>query len=112
MNNLLRRFLTLSAAPSLIPTAVIQNVSYTGTAGAATAISANEAPGRTQTVRLCATSDCYYLRNATVTASTGTLLPAGVVEYIRVGNGDTISVIQVSAGGALNVTTMADVSTP
>lgn len=112
MNNLLRRFLELPAAPTLIPTSIVQNVTYTGTAGASTAIAANEAPGRTVTVRLCATTDCYYLRNATVTASTGTLLPAGVVEYIRVGNLDTISAIQVSAGGSLNVTTMADVSTP
>ncbi len=100
------------SVPTLIPTSTVQNVSYTGTAGTATAIVANEAPGRTVTVRLCATTDCYYLRNATVTASTGSLLPAGVIEYIRVGNGDTISVIQVSSGGALNVTTMADVSTP
>ncbi len=103
------------SAPTLIPTSVVQNVSYTGTAGAATAIAANEAPGRTCTVRLCATSDCFYLitsAGTTVTTNTGTLLPAGVVEYVRVANGALLSVIQVSGTGSLNLTTMADVSTP
>lgn len=101
-----------------IPTVMqstVQNVSYTGTAGASNAIAANEAPGRTCTVRLCATSDCFYLVSAAATAATttnGSLLPAGLIEYIRVANGQTISVVQSSAGGSLNIANMQDVSTP
>ncbi len=115
MNSLLRRFLQLPSVPTLIPTSVVQSVTYTGTAGAATAIAANEAPGRTQTIRLCATTDCVYLitvAGTVVTLTTGSLLPAGVVEYVRVPNLAIVSVIQVSSGGTLNITTMSDVSTP
>jgi hypothetical protein len=102
----------------MVPTLLqgtVQNVSYTGTAGNATAITTWEAPGRTGTVRLCATSDCFYtatVPTSTATTSNGSLLPGGIIEYIRVANGTVISVIQSSAGGTLNVTQMVDVSTP
>ena len=103
------------SAPTLIPTSVVQNVSYTGTAGAATAIAANEAPGRTMTIRLCSTSDCFYLISSggtTATTSNSSLLPAGLIEYVRCPNSYILSVVQSSVSGTLNITSMADVSTP
>ncbi len=115
MTSLLRRFLQLPSVPTLIPTADVQNITYTGTAGAATAIAANEAPGRTCTIRLCALTDCYYLitkAGTTVTTTTGSLLPAGIVEYVRIPNLSIVSVVKVSSDGILNITPMADVSTP
>jgi hypothetical protein len=102
------------SVPTLLQ-ATVQNVTFTGTAGISTALAANEAPGRTCTVRLCSTSDCYYLATVAGTAATannGSLLAAGNIEYLRVGNLTFISVVQASAGGSLNITQMADVSTP
>lgn len=102
------------SVPTLIQSTV-QNVSYTGTAGASNAIAANEAPGRTCTIRLCSTSDCFYLISIAGTAATttnGSLLPAGLIEYVRVPNNAVVSVVQSSASGSLNITNMADVSTP
>jgi hypothetical protein len=79
------------------------------------AIAANEAPGRTVTVRLAASANCWYLASLAGTAATnanGTYLPAGIVEYIRVPNLTIISVVQDSSGGNLSITTMQDISTP
>ena len=78
----------------------IQNVSYTDTAAASSAFGAN-----VTILRLCATTDCYYLvgANPTATTSNGSLLPAGVVEHVVVVAGQKISAIQSSANGSLNV---------
>jgi len=92
----------------------VQKLAFT-THVESTAIAANEAPGRTVTVRLCASANCWYLVSQAGTAATtsnGTYLPASVVEYIRVPNLAIISVVQDSAGGNFSITTMQDVSTP
>jgi hypothetical protein len=100
----------------MIPTvmqASVQNVSYT-THAESTAIAANEVL-QTRTVRLFATTDCYYLATTAGTAATssnGSYLPAGIIEYIRVPNNTIISVVQVSSGGSLNITAMSEVTTP
>lgn len=80
-----------------------------------TAISANEAPGKTVTVRLASSANCWYLCSLAGTAATnanGTYLPAGIVEYIRVADQMKISVVQDSSGGNLSITVMRDISTP
>jgi hypothetical protein len=92
-----------------------QNVTVASAHHESTAISANEAPGKTMTVRLAATSNCWYLCSLAGTAATtsnATYLPLGIVEYIRVPNNTIISVIRDTADGTLNVTPMPDVSTP
>ena len=102
------------SVPTLIPTATVKNISYSA-AVAATAFTANEAPGKTCTLRLCATTDCYYLisvAGTVATTSNATLLPAGAIEYVRVADQSIVSAIQSTASGILNITQMADVSTP
>ena len=99
--------------PTLIQGAV-QNISYSTVANG-TAISTWEAPGQTGTIRLCATSDCFYLISVAGTHATtgnGSLLPGGLIEYVRIPNQAIVSVVQSSASGTLNVTQVWDVSTP
>lgn len=57
-------------------------------------------------VRLLPTSACYvrFGENPTVTSANGTLLAAGVPEYFGVVPGQRLAVIQVAAGGTLNIT--------
>lgn len=59
-------------------------------------------------VRLCSTTDCRIAFGSDPTAiSTSLYLPAGAVEYFRANRGtDKIGVIQVSAGGTLNIVEM------
>ena len=78
----------------------IQNVSYTDTAAASSAFGTN-----VTLIRLCATTDCYYLigANPTATTSNGSFLPAGVVEYVVVVAGEKVSAIRSATSGALNV---------
>ena len=92
--------------------AVVQNVAYTGTAAASTAIAAHETL-ETITVRLSSDQICYYTTDGTTaTTANGALLPASVIEYIRVRNGTTISVIRLSSSGTLNIVPMSDITTP
>ena len=84
----------------LRPTSTVITQAFTGTAASASAISA-----KCRVVRLVATQDCHYDLEATATTSK-TFLPAGVVEYIHVFGGETISVIQNATGGTLFITEM------
>ena len=93
--------------PVFRPNGVVQDVSYTGTAGTTT----NPVSLGCTVVRLLATSACYVTISNTgnvVTATTanGFYLPATTPEYVRVNVGDKISAIQVSASGTLNVAEM------
>lgn len=78
----------------------IQNLSYTDTAAQSNAFGSN-----VTLLRLCAETDCFYLvgSDPTATTSNGSRLPAGVVEYIRVVEGQKISVIRDATSGDLNV---------
>lgn len=96
-----------------------QNVAYTGTAAASTGFTSYDVNSKFVNLRLVSTSDCYYLVVAqnqpiptvtTASATVGSYLPAFMIEYIRVPERATISVVQVSANGTLNITQMQDVT--
>ena len=96
-----------------------QNIAYTGTAGTSTPVTSYEASKKYVNLRLCAGSDCYYLvvaqnqpipTTTVASATVGSLLPAFMVEYIRVPERATISVVQSSVAGTLNITQMQDVT--
>lgn len=98
-----------------------QNVSYTGTAGTSTPIQPVDPNLKYTNLRLLCTTDCYYLvvRNdnksqptIVASATVGSYLPAYGAEYIRVPVNATISVVQVTAAGTLNITPMQDVTAP
>ena len=56
-------------------------------------------------VRLVSTTNCRFVTGANPTAtSTSTYLPAGLVEFTEIKQGDKLAVIQDSAGGTLNIT--------
>ncbi|NEU94810.1 hypothetical protein [Bradyrhizobium uaiense] len=83
---------------------VVQNVAF----GAASAQLPNKFGSETYQVRLAATGACYYVitESASPTAATaanGAYLPGGVIEYVIVSPGETLTVIQASAGGTLSV---------
>lgn len=67
-------------------------------------------PATTRIIRLCATTNCRIRIGTNPTAlATDTFLPANAVEYVRIPATDTttqfrVAVIQVSAGGTLNIT--------
>lgn len=84
----------------LRPTSTVITQAFTGTAATASAIGA-----KVRVVRLVATEDCHYSLETTATTSS-TFLPAGMIEYIHVFGGETISVIQNSVGGTLFITEM------
>lgn len=82
----------------------VQNIAI----GATSAQLTTKFGAETFQVRLCATSACYYVvsENASPVAATtanGSYLPAGVVEYVTVNPGQTLTTIQASAAGTLNV---------
>lgn len=96
-----------------------QNPTYTGTAGTSTPVVSYDVGKKYVNLRLCPNSDCYYLvvaQNlplgavAVASATAGSYLPAFTVEYIRVPERATISVVQASAAGTLNITVMQDVT--
>ena len=84
----------------LSPSTTVITQAFTGTAATASAISAD-----CNVVRLVATEACHYALTGTATTSS-TYLPSGVMEYIRVGGGETLSVIQNASGGTLFITEM------
>ena len=63
-------------------------------------------PNNTSHVRLVATSDCYvaFGANPTAVAGAGMLITASTPEYFWVAPGEKVAVIQVAAGGILNIT--------
>lgn len=97
-----------------------QNVAYTGTAGTSTPVQSQDPLKSFMNLRLVATSDCYYLivnpgnnlpsTGIVATATVGSYLPAFQIEYIRVPDNATISVIQVAAAGTLNISVMRDIT--
>jgi len=77
----------------------VTDQAYTGTAS--TAITVNSGIFK---VRLLSTTDCYVRTDGvTPTSSNGVYLPALSAEYVTVRGGQTISAVQVSAGGTLQV---------
>lgn len=96
-----------------------QNIAYTGTAGTSTPVVSYEAGKKYVNLRLCPTADCYYLvvaqniplgATTVASATVGSLLPAFMVEYIRVPERATLSVVQSATAGILNITQMQDVT--
>lgn len=76
--------------------ATSQNVSISGTAASATAV--------TQRVcRLVSTVDCYYSLVGTATTAS-VFLPAFAIEYVHTYSGDVFSAITSGSSGSLNIT--------
>lgn len=76
------------------------------TVGAASAQSAAFALG-TRVIRVVSTTACRILIASNPTAvATSPLLPANVVEFLKVQSQEKIAVIQESAGGKLSITEM------
>lgn len=87
----------------LLRMATVQNVSIAGTAAASSAFGEG-----VQAVRLVATTRTYVLMRApgvttAATTSNAALLEIGIPEIFAVQPGGSLSAIQASAGGALNV---------
>lgn len=56
-------------------------------------------------IRIVSTTDCHFAIDKTPTATTSdTFLPANVVEYISVHQGEKVAFIQNAAGGTAYVT--------
>lgn len=94
------------AVPTLRP---VPGSAQDVTVGAASAQTTNAISSGIEAARVVSTTDCRYLIGTNPTAlATSTLLPAGVVEIIRIPAGGTtkIAFIQESAGGTANVTEM------
>lgn len=82
----------------------VQNI----TTGSTSAALGTKFGSETYEIRLSATAACYYLvtEDASPTAASstnGTYLPANVIEYVIVSPGQTLTAIQASAAGSLNV---------
>jgi hypothetical protein len=88
----------------------VQAIPYTATAAAFTGVFGPE----TYQIRLACTTACHYLISGgnaqaatAATLANGSLLPINWVEYVIVTPGQTLSVIQDSAAGTLNVTELS-----
>jgi hypothetical protein len=78
----------------------VTNQAYTGTASTAITVGSG-----VYKVRLVSTTDAYVRTDSTTaTSSNGVYLPALTPEYATVTPGQTITAVQVSAGGSLQVT--------
>lgn len=78
----------------------VTNQAYTGTASTVITVG----PG-VYKVRLLVTTDAYVRTDSTTsTSSIGVYMPALVPEYATVTPGQTITAVQVSSGGTLQVT--------
>lgn len=75
------------------------------TVGGASAASAEVSP-QVFVVRLFSTTDCHIAFDAAATTNS-TRMAAGAPEYFAVSPGQTVNVIQNSAGGTLYVTEMS-----
>lgn len=78
-----------------------ERVSVSGTSAQSTAIPAN-----CRVIRIISSTDCFYTLDSTTATSSDAWLPAGVVEYIHVYEGDQIAVIQEFGAGYLYITEM------
>ena len=80
----------------------VQTLTTTASSQAAAAFGAE-----TNIVRLCASKACYVLikdESTTVTASNGTLLTDGAIDYFTVTPTQVLTVIWLSEAGVLNIT--------
>ena len=80
----------------------VQNLTTTASSQAATALGVD-----TNMVRLAATKACYFLIKATstaVTASNGTLMTDGAIDYFSCSPSDVITVIWVTEAGRFSIT--------
>lgn len=78
-----------------------QSVAYTGTAGTI----ASPVGGQTYRVRILTTSAAYVKVGKSPTATTSDVYwPAGIAEDRVIAPGESVSAVQVSAGGTLHVT--------
>ena len=77
-----------------------QNVAYTGTAGATSAIGA-----QTYKVRVLVTTDAFVTTDGSTPSSTsGAYVPALLPEVFTTSPGQVVKAVQVSAGGTLYIT--------
>lgn len=77
-----------------------QNVAYTGTAGATSAIGA-----QTYKVRVLVTTDAFVTTDGSTPSSTsGAYVPALSPEVFTTSPGQVVKAVQVSAGGTLYIT--------
>ena len=80
----------------------VQSITTTASSQAFTALGAN-----TNIIRIGATKACYVLIKSTattVTASNGTLMTDGSIDYFIVYPGDVVTVIWASEAGVCNIT--------
>ena len=75
-------------------------VSISGTAAASSAVSADA-----RVLRVVSNTDCFYAIGSTATTSS-VYLPAGMIEYLHVFEGDTVSFITSGASGYAYATEM------
>lgn len=100
MTNLLARDSNGHVVQALRP-GTTQKVSFT----AAAAATATAVPADNAVARIVATQNCHYkIDPSTAAVATDCFLPAGMVEYVRVNQGDKISFIRDSADGDAYVT--------
>lgn len=78
-----------------------QSVAFSATAGTIT----NAVDAQTTAVRVVCTSAAFIkIGKSAVATAADVYMPAGVAEVFRIGAGEKVSAIQVSAGGTLHVT--------
>lgn len=93
-------------AMPLLRMGAVQNVTVTGAAASTSAFGE-----KAQVVRLLATTRTYVLIRAAgistaATTGNGVLLEIGIPEYFTVSPGGSLSAIQATAGGTLNIVEM------
>jgi len=81
----------------------VQKVSYSTVAGTSSAFNA-----ASRLLRIACTTDCWVIVGTTATISNAAYLPIGVVEYVSVSGGATISAIRATADGALSIEEFSD----
>lgn len=81
----------------------VQKVSYSTVAGTSSAFNASS-----RLLRIACTTDCWVIVGTTATISNAAYLPIGVVEYVSVSGGATISAIRATADGALSIEEFSD----
>lgn len=83
---------------------LLRNKSSEAVSFTATSAQSSAAAAGIRAVRLVATQDCYYLIGINPTATTSSaFLPANVVEYKPVFDGEKVAVLREDTDGTLNV---------
>lgn len=86
-----------------------QGITQALATGAASAALPNKFGSETFQVRLAATAACFYLITeaagpVAATVANAAFLPSGVIEFVTVTPGQTLTAIQSTAAGTLTVT--------